>query len=156
MELKLNLGCGGNILPGFENHDSDVDISRPLPWKDNSVDFILLEHCLEHVNGPDGFRFMREANRILKPGGALRICVPQLSRVTDEKKIDLIVNHGHQMVYCYENLHLMLVAAGFQDTQITERKPCDGHWKVIGEPLDTAETLRVEAHKYPDWTGAEL
>jgi len=145
--LKLNLGCGGNILQGFENHDADVDITKPLPWKNDSADFILLEHCLEHVTGPQGFGFMREAYRVLKKGGVLRICVPELSRVSREKKVDLIINHGHLMVYCAENLTQMLYAAGFNDIIGTPRKDCDGHHRVIGEPLDTAETLRLEATK---------
>lgn len=147
MPLKLNLGCGGNILPDFENRDADCDITKPLPWPDNSVDYILIEHCLEHVTGPEGFSFMKEARRILKDGGTLRICVPQLKNVDAYKKIDLIINHGHVMVYCYENLVLMLEAAGFKGMHTTERKDCDGHWRVIGEALDTAETLRIEATK---------
>lgn len=145
--MKLNLGCGGNILEGWSNHDADVDITKPLPWKDNIADFILIEHCLEHVTGPEGFRFMKEAHRVLKPGGVLRICVPQLRYVDNRKREDLIVNHGHLMVYCPDNLTFMLAAAGFPTVEDTKRKDCDGHWKVIGMELDTAETLRIEATK---------
>lgn len=147
--MKLNLGCGGNILAGWENHDSDVDITKPLPYPDNSAEFILAEHVVEHTTGPEGFRFMREAHRVLEPGGTLRICVPELARLDNPKRADIICNHGHLMVYCWESLFLMLQAAGFSPNKIvgTERKECDGHWKVIGEPLDTAETLRVEATK---------
>lgn len=148
-ELKINLGCGSNVLAGWHNHDWDVDITKHLPWENDSADMIFIEHCLEHVTGPEGFRFMKEAHRVLKPTGVLRICVPQLAKVANAKKADLIVNHGHLMVYCHENLTLMLEAAGFFPENIigTGRKEIDGHWKVIGEPLDTAETLRVEATK---------
>lgn len=147
--MKLNLGCGGNILEGFQNHDADMDITKPLPFPDNSVEFILAEHVVEHTSGPDSFRFMCEAYRILKPGGILRICVPELARLDNAKRADIICNHGHLQVFCQENLRLMLCAAGFMPYRIeyTERKEIDGHWKIIGEPLDTAETLRVEATK---------
>jgi len=39
---KLNLGCGGNILDGWENHDMDLDITKPLPYDGNSIDFIFI------------------------------------------------------------------------------------------------------------------
>ncbi len=145
--MKINLGCGSNILSGFENHDADVDITKPLPWTDDSIEFILLEHVIEHVTGPQGLRFMQEARRILVPGGRLRLCVPQLRNVDNDKRIDLIVNHGHLMVYSPESLSLMLFAAGFRLIEDSDRKDCDGHWKVIGEELDTKETIRVEAIK---------
>ena len=145
----LNLGCGDNKLPcPWENYDRGVDITKPLPWKDWDAQFILLEHTLEHVTGPEGYRFMKEAHRILCPGGILRICVPVLNDIADlKKREDLIINHGHLMVYSWESLSLMLEAAGFKDVTMCGRKECDGHWKVIGKELDDAETLRVEAIK---------
>lgn len=147
--MKLNVGCGGNILEGWRNHDADMDITKPLPLADNSVEFILAEHVVEHTSGPDSFRFMREAYRILQPGGTLRLCVPELARLDNAKRADIICNHGHLQVFCEENLTLMLQAAGFSPEKIvrTGRKEIDGHWKVIGEPLDSAETLRMEATK---------
>jgi predicted SAM-dependent methyltransferase len=150
----INIGCGTNILPDFANYDlhpSDkpgayfLDITHPLPFETDSADFILIEHCLEHVNAPDGFRFMREACRVLKLDGVLRVCVPHLERVNKKKAADLIINHGHLMVYSLDSLVSMLIAAGFVFAVKTERKPCDGHWRVIGEELDNLETLRVEA-----------
>jgi predicted SAM-dependent methyltransferase len=61
---KLNLGCGGNILAGWENHDMDVDITKPLQYEDNSIDFIFIEHCVEHTTTPDAVRFFAECLRI--------------------------------------------------------------------------------------------
>jgi predicted SAM-dependent methyltransferase len=69
---KLNLGCGGNIIAGWENHDWDVDITKPLPYEDNSIDFIFIEHCVEHTTTPDAVRFFAECLRILKDEGTLR------------------------------------------------------------------------------------
>jgi predicted SAM-dependent methyltransferase len=147
MSIKLNLGCGGNVLAGFENHDIDMDITKPLPHKDGSVDFILAEHVVEHITGPEAFRFMKECYRVLCSGGTLRICVPELARLDRAKREDIIVNHGHLMVFNFDNLRDMLVTAGFINPRRVQRSTLDGHWKVIGEPLDTQETLRVEAVK---------
>lgn len=146
--MKIQFGCGGNRLPGWKNHDQDVDITKPLPYAADVATFVFIEHCLEHVNGADGFRFMEEAHRILKPGGVLRICVPHLDRVRDVAHCrDLIVGHGHQMVYCWENICTMLQIAGFDTVTQTGRAECDSHHKVIGEAKDDLETLRVEARK---------
>lgn len=159
--MKVNIGCGANKLPGWRNFDINpkfgevLDIAtQPLPFAANSVDRILIEHVLEHVTGPQGYRFMQEAMRVLKVGGVLRICVPQLSHVLRlkgrEKSEDLIVNHGHLMVYCQENLELMLYTAGFRIENIRTvswLEGEDGHWKTIGRELDAIETLRFEATK---------
>lgn len=42
-----------------------------IPLQDNSVDAFISESVLEHV--PDPFHFAREAHRVLKPGGVIRI-----------------------------------------------------------------------------------
>lgn len=147
-ELKINLGCGSNRLDGWSNHDNDVDITKPLPWLYESADCILIEHCLEHVNCADGFRFLKESYRILKKRGGLRICVPKaLEMPTEDHCRDLILGHGHQMIYNEHILARMMVLAGFQNVCTTRRKDCDGHWKVIGRDKDDLETLRMEGTK---------
>ena len=147
---RLNLCCGGNILAGWENHDADMDISKPLSLPDNKYDFILIEHGAEHVTQPEGFRLFQECYRILKQGGRLRICVPILDRLSKEAAIDVIMNHGHQVVYTEGLIGVLLRLAGFHlcyDTESTHRKECDGHWRVIGREKDDLETLRIEAQK---------
>lgn len=83
--MKLNLGCGTNILKGWVN----VDIS-PLPgvdkcfdislscnyllFEDNSVDEFLLSHILEHIADP--LPMMQELWRIAKPDAIMHIAVP--------------------------------------------------------------------------------
>ncbi len=38
--LKLNFGCGSNKLPGWRNMDAEIDITKPLPFKDGEAAFI--------------------------------------------------------------------------------------------------------------------
>lgn len=144
---RLNLGCGGNILDGWENHDSDVDLEKPLPFEDNSIDFILLEHCWEHFESKIAFQILKECQRILKVRGVLRLCVPILERLERGDAIDIICNHGHKCAYTRELVDRMLWVAMFHDIYNTERKPCDGHFRVIGTEKDNRETYRVEAIK---------
>ncbi len=76
--MKLNLGCGRRLLPGFLNVDiggGDVQAdARTLPFKTEVMDEVLASHVLEHV--ADLGRVMSEIHRVLKVGGTLRIYVP--------------------------------------------------------------------------------
>jgi predicted SAM-dependent methyltransferase len=147
--MNIQFACGGNKLEGWINHDSDADIRGRLPYEDGVADWVFIEHGLEHVNSHEGLAFMRECHRILKPGGVLRVCVPELRRLfmTREHMSDLILGHGHQMVYSSDSLAGMLVAAGFDAIWETGRKEIDSHWKTIGREKDDLETLRMEAVK---------
>ncbi|HKJ49232.1 MAG TPA: methyltransferase domain-containing protein [Christiangramia sp.] len=46
-----------------------------LPFEDDSFDFILCNHVLEHI--PDDTKAMQELYRILKPGGTAVLQIPQ-------------------------------------------------------------------------------
>jgi glycosyltransferase involved in cell wall biosynthesis/SAM-dependent methyltransferase len=84
--IRLNLGCGRNILPGWINLDSmalpGVDVvadleacaGQPLPFDDNTVDEFLLSHVLEQISNT--LPFMQELWRIAKPGARMVIRVP--------------------------------------------------------------------------------
>lgn len=86
--MKLNLGCGKNILKGNDwvNVDSvkleGVDIvadlddchNTPLQFVDNSIDEFLASHLIEHLNNP--LPFMQELHRIAKPNAKAVFRVP--------------------------------------------------------------------------------
>lgn len=83
--LQLNLACGDNIKPGWVNVDLcdpspvdlRLDLTEPLPFADGSARTIYCEHFLEHLDFPTHARgFLREAFRVLEPGGVLSIGVP--------------------------------------------------------------------------------
>jgi predicted SAM-dependent methyltransferase len=84
--LKLNLGCGNVYMEGWVNIDiesdkADIrhDLRMPLPYDDNAADFIYSEHFLEHLPVHDGLALLCECRRVLKPGGIVRVAVPDLS-----------------------------------------------------------------------------
>jgi ubiquinone/menaquinone biosynthesis C-methylase UbiE len=80
--MRLNLGCGDNSLPPpWKNHDDDIDITKKLPWPDNSAEFIVIEHCVEHITYYEAIDFFREAYRVLRIGGVLRVTVPSLTQI---------------------------------------------------------------------------
>jgi SAM-dependent methyltransferase len=54
--------------------DVKADICN-LPFEDNSFDFILCNHVLEHI--PDDTKAMQEIFRVLSPGGTAILQIPQ-------------------------------------------------------------------------------
>ncbi|MEX2284736.1 MAG: methyltransferase domain-containing protein [Gemmatimonadota bacterium] len=54
------------------------DLERGLPLADAAADFVYSSHVLEHFYLADARRLVAEMLRILKPGGTLRLCVPDL------------------------------------------------------------------------------
>jgi len=84
-QKKINLGCGTNKLPGWDNYDMDLDITKPLPFENNSVDYIFMEHVIEHITYEDSWNFFIEVNRVLKPGGIIRIITPSIVKQYQNK-----------------------------------------------------------------------
>lgn len=149
--MNLHFGCGENRLPGFQNFDNDLDVTKwPLPFSDNTADIIFAEHLGEHLNSPQLLGFLTECHRILKPGGAMRLCCPVIGpALAREHARDLATNHGHQQTLNRDSMTAFLWMAGFEWDAIneTERRLIDGHWKIIGRDKDSQETCRLEAIK---------
>jgi len=64
-------------LLGEDNIDlavCDVESDVGLPFADNSFDVIYNKSFMEHLNHPD--IFLREAHRVLKPGGMIICLIP--------------------------------------------------------------------------------
>lgn len=81
--LKLDLGCGKQPKEGFEGVDSRdfgqrhvLDLRKPWPWRDNSVEEVNASHFVEHLNAPERIHFVNELYRVLIPGGKATISTP--------------------------------------------------------------------------------
>jgi predicted SAM-dependent methyltransferase len=82
--VNIHLGCGRVNHPAFINvdvapfaHIHHVHGVERLPmFRDETADLIYVCHCLEHVSFLETERVLREWRRVLKPGGILRISVP--------------------------------------------------------------------------------
>jgi predicted SAM-dependent methyltransferase len=58
-----------------------MDLRCELPLADNTTRLIFTEHVLEHLDYDRDLAFvMSEFYRVLKPGGAVRIIVPDLEK----------------------------------------------------------------------------
>ena len=54
------------------------DLKTRFPWSDSSVAVAYSSHTLEHFDKADGRSFLSECHRVLRPGGIIRIIVPDL------------------------------------------------------------------------------
>ena len=83
----LHIGCGVNVKPDWVNidftdeADFPLDLREPLPFPDDSVRMIYSEHFFEHLSQEEGIRFLKEALRVLQPGGRISIGVPDGSLI---------------------------------------------------------------------------
>ncbi len=85
-EVKVNLGCGTSMVEGYIN----IDFVRPanadksflqadilnLPLESNSVDYIICDQVLEHIDMKDVSVALYNIRRVLKVGGRAVIIVP--------------------------------------------------------------------------------
>jgi predicted SAM-dependent methyltransferase len=51
--------------------------------QDNTVDYVVLHHVLEHFGCGEGAGLVTEAYRVLKPGGSLLVFVPDMAALAD-------------------------------------------------------------------------
>jgi len=80
--MKLHLGCGNDYKEGYINCDwtdkvkvdKIIDLEKPLPFKDNSVNEIIAYHVLEHIN--NFIPLMHELYRICKKEAIIKIKTP--------------------------------------------------------------------------------
>src|ERR1700682_6456397 len=88
---RLEIGSGGRPQPGYIHVDQDpfawhVEAVAPawrLPFPDNWADEILAVHSLEHVHPHFLLPTLAEWRRVLRPGGRLRVHVPNSPRIME-------------------------------------------------------------------------
>jgi predicted SAM-dependent methyltransferase len=173
----LNIGCGPYPIQGFINLDYhwrpgvDIcwDITRALPLDDASVRGVFTEHCVEHVPFDACRRVLRECARILEPGGALRVVVPdaelyldlyqrakageevefpypQADEVTPLMAVNRIFrNHGHLFAYDERTLSTMLRDAGLVDIRRASFREGRDPALLVDREERAVESLYMEA-----------
>ena len=113
--------------------------ARKLPFPDNSHDYIIASHFIEHRTADEGIIFLQECHRVLKPDGVLRLAVPDAELLirkymagelsyfdeinpecekadTQLGKLNALLLGNHNSVYDWKTLKLMLEKTGFKPT----------------------------------------
>jgi len=93
--MKLNIGCGREVLKGYLNVDKfpmqsevkKVDVTHfPLPFKENEFSYVRMRNILEHIPVDVQLKLIDELYRITSAGGRIWIRVPYGSHWT--RRID--------------------------------------------------------------------
>lgn len=85
----LNLGCGNRFHPEWINIDCKArsrevlehDLTTGIPFGDEIFDAVYHSHVLEHFSREDAGPFLEECRRVLRPGGVIRVAVPDLETI---------------------------------------------------------------------------
>lgn len=181
-KVMLNIGCGTDYKKGWINIDNNSDnnidtidlnwdLRNPLPFDDGTVDYIFNEHFLEHLTVEEGQKSLRDFKRVLKPGGVMRIAMPDLDEAvknysdkkwkskpiiknfgmefveTNAELLNMVFSWwGHKWLYNWEELERRLKQAGF--TKMQRSKHSKSKYKELNN-LETRQesVLIAEATK---------
>lgn len=88
----LNVGCGLHFHPDWVNVDVvpassaviAADVRNGLPFADEVFDAVYCSHVLEHLPQREAASLLRHMYRVLRPGGVIRVVVPDLETLARE------------------------------------------------------------------------
>ena len=175
--MKLHLGCGerdfGTDWIHIDQAEYDHIVHKSvteLLFADESCDLIYASHLFEYFSRDEGAQVIKEWRRCLKPGGVLRLAVPDFEVMCNLYKngysLDMFLGplYGkmgspsfyHKTVYDFFSLKSFLKSSGFRsvsryDWRETEHADFDDHSQAYIPHMDKEHgillSLNVEAVK---------
>lgn len=144
--LRLHLGCGHVNYPGFVNVDgrpaAHVHHVQPLErldaFPDGCAELVYSSHCLEHFPHGQVRAVLREWQRVLRPGGVLRLSVPDF---------DLLLQ-----AYLETGRNLRSVQMPLMGEQ---NYPLNFHYCAFNEPLLREMLEQAGLHSVRRWQPGE-
>lgn len=148
--IRLELGSGYNPLPGYTHLDlnpnaPDVDIigpAFPLALPDESCAEIVAIDVLEHISYWDTDAALAEWARVLRPGGVLRLQVPD----------------AHEIMHWYGDEPMVLLRG--LPGELPQTPLAGAAWRLLGGHSDgvyakDGDDWRLNAH-YSLWSHESL
>lgn len=175
---RLNWGCGDNVQPGWINSDMKdgpgIDMSchirEGLQLESDSIDYVVSIHALQEIPYDGLAPVLQELRRVLKPGGILRLCLPDLDKgyeaykrndrdyflIPDEdaksigaKLILQLIWYGYtRILFNYDLIEELLQKAGYSRiSRCAFRQTSSQHPGIVELDNREPESLLVEAVK---------
>jgi len=161
---RLDIGSGKTPTPGHDTIDKDPSIkptysfdltTSDWPIPEGIYDEVLMMHVLEHIPVSKVGLVLRRILKVMKPGGTLRVHVPNgplvaktyLEQPMQIFKIQMAIYgaeaetdpaFGHKALYNFSMLRTTLISAGFvdvQDVTMDYEDHHDPHWSWMGGRL---------------------
>jgi SAM-dependent methyltransferase len=152
-----------------------ADATKRIPLSNGSAEIVYSSHMLEHLDKNEASLFLSEAKRVLKPGGIIRLvlpdlaksiagynqhkdadsfiestlmCVPNPRSFSQRLRTAIVGNRHHLWMYDGHSLSKLLLANGFVNPQIL----ASGETNITEpKPLDLnereEESVYIEAYK---------
>ena len=120
---------GADISPEAPSLAPDIDIdvcdieNDAMPYEDNSFDIIYSKSFLEHFYYPE--RYIKEAYRVLKPGGLLLNLVPDWE-ANYKKYFDDFTHRTPFTSISLRHIHLMF---GFEEVEVVKFRQLPLVWR---------------------------
>lgn len=131
--IRLNLGCGTFPLKDFVNVDQFENVkpdlmadAANLPYGPGMVDEIYAGHLLEHFDYETGQRVLKYWWTLLKPGGEIRVTVPDFDVLAQQHLDNPTVasmremNDLYMFSYVQESPHLYFYSGALLKSAIAE------------------------------------
>lgn len=140
--MKIVIGAGGIGQDGFVTTDKQIlDVLDAASFlricKPGAVEVFFAEHVWEHFTEADGEIGARNCLPYLKPGGLLRIAVPDAFH-PDKNYSDWVRPGGtgpgsdsHHVFYNHRTLSAMLLRASFASASPVEWWDADGRFHFV-------------------------
>jgi predicted SAM-dependent methyltransferase len=134
-----------------------ADAAGRLPVEDGSADVLYTSHMVEHLDSAEVELFLREAMRVLRPGGIIRVGVPdlegQIARYLQSRDADAFMEETHLCVprprTLAQRLRLLLVGTRHHQWMYDGRSLSAllrKHGFVAGEVMPAGRT-RISDHE---------
>jgi SAM-dependent methyltransferase len=175
---RLNWGCGDYPEGGWINSDIKRtpgvhivrDIRFGLPLETSSIDYAISIHALPEIAYEELVPALRELRRVLKPGGVLRLALPDLDKgikaytendrdyflVPDEdarsigaKLVTQMIWYGwSRSLFTYDFVEELLMDAGFSSVvRCAFRQTASAFPEIVEHDSRERESLYAEAVK---------
>jgi predicted SAM-dependent methyltransferase len=127
--LRIVVGSGGIYYKGWISTDiENLNLLKINNWqkyfKSESIDAILAEHVWEHLTEEEGTIAAKNCYYFLKPGGYLRVAVPDGYNPSPAYIQDVKINgrgfgaSDHKVLYNYQTFTYLFSKIGFSVVQL--------------------------------------